>query len=923
MQCFVAFCLFMGVTSNAQIVVTNTNNSGAGSLRQAVADANAGEIITFGPLVLTAVELDSEITINKNLTITGGNGTINIVPTTISGDESTRIFMITNNAEVIVNNVIFTDGMAAQSGGAISAMSGTTLTLNNCTVRDSEAMGNDAAQGGGGIYTMGTLNLNGCLITNNEASGTSGSGGGVLIGTGGNMVAGTGNDALSTPTMISDNTASRAGGGIEGNSGANTTITLNGVQLVNNETGSNPGNGAGLHVTGAGNTEINNCTVTGNEAASEGGGLWNGTGTMTITDTTIEDNEAMGNDATNGGGGIYNLNNGTLIIRGCIINNNHATGTSGSGGGIFSDISSTLLVETSESQTQSVISNNTANRAGGGVEYNTAITEPGSIIGSATFNNVNFTGNSILTANPGNGGAYHITGPGTTNFSGGTISGNMAVQGGGLWNASGTMVLESITITDNEATGNAAPGTTASGDGGGGIYNVNGSVAISDTSFITQNRATGTAGSGGGIFSGGGNITVNNSNIENNSANRAGGGIEIITGTYILNNTMVTGNDVNGTAGTPAPGNGGGVHITGPLTDTTPVPVTTFTINGGRIDSNIAAREGGGLWNNSNATMIVDGVTMDGNTANGNSGDDGGGAIFNNNGTLMVTASTLSDNSAEGTSGRGGAIHINQGTATIMRSTISGNSANNFGGGIYNNGTLTVNAATIAFNDSGESGGGIYSNSNASMKNTIVAENQAETSGVNLFSSSETTISSEGYNFIAIDDTGALQFTEEDQKGTVELPLNAFLLPLASYENSVNEVHSFSCPSPVADRGDAEENETDQLGQEIFNNRRDIGAFEKQEICSELSVNNVIIAGKSSVYPNPSGTGMFNLQLHNNIADGSAVKVYEISTGKLIRQAVTTGMEMQLDLSDFSTGMYIMQITSGKTTENHKIMIGR
>ena len=46
--CFSALCLIALSTQAATITVTNTNDDGAGSLRQAIANANNGDTIHFG-----------------------------------------------------------------------------------------------------------------------------------------------------------------------------------------------------------------------------------------------------------------------------------------------------------------------------------------------------------------------------------------------------------------------------------------------------------------------------------------------------------------------------------------------------------------------------------------------------------------------------------------------------------------------------------------------------------------------------------------------------------------------------------------------------------------------------------------------------------------------------------------------------------
>ena len=53
----------------------------------------------------------------------------------------------------------------------------------------------------------------------------------------------------------------------------------------------NPGNGGGIHITGAGEVNIDGSTINNNTATNEGGGIWNsGTGSYTLTNSTISTN---------------------------------------------------------------------------------------------------------------------------------------------------------------------------------------------------------------------------------------------------------------------------------------------------------------------------------------------------------------------------------------------------------------------------------------------------------------------------------------------------------------------------------------------------------------------------------------------------------------------------------------------------------
>jgi CSLREA domain-containing protein len=183
-------------------------------------------------------------------------------------------------------------------------------------------------------------------------------------------------------------------------------------------------------------------------------------------------------------------------------------------------------------------------------------------------------------------------------------------------------------------------------------------------------------------------------------------------------------------------------HIIGSIS----VTITDMTIqNGLATDDGYGNKKnvyGGGILNDSASTLILKGITLSNNTAQGDVKAQGdvhvrGGGICNL-GTLEITKSTLSNNGTVGGSdGAGGANFNEAGTAIISSTTISNNIASGVtiggGGGVYNHvGVLEIEKSTISNNtastegDYGQ-GGGIENNGTLTITQSTISNNKATT----------------------------------------------------------------------------------------------------------------------------------------------------------------------------------------------------
>jgi len=330
-------------SANTALVVSTLADSGAGSLRQAMLDANAAagvDTITFTagltgtidvlsdlPRLTGGIDLHgpgaSVITIDGGWTEAGGpstghalfmldrlyiaDGASTISGVTITGGNGTNnedegsggaIQKFYGDANLTVADVVLSGNYAANDGGAINLYS----AAGTIVIRDSVISNNVAAEAGGALYLNNNENapleisITDVTITGNSA----------LYGGGGlYLVATSDSDQVMNVSMtrvtISGNDSIEAGGGVYANFQSG-QLTIADSTISNNTSGKE---GGGLNLA-ATNTSIMNTTIDGNSSQDGGGGIYShdddetsGSHVLTVSNSTISGNYA------DWGGGLY------------------------------------------------------------------------------------------------------------------------------------------------------------------------------------------------------------------------------------------------------------------------------------------------------------------------------------------------------------------------------------------------------------------------------------------------------------------------------------------------------------------------------------------------------------------------------------------------------------------------------------------
>ncbi len=263
--------------------VTNGNDSGEGSLRQAVLNANAiagADTIAFAGDTFTdanvpdVVELTGGmVDIASDLTLSGLGADVLIVRNTAAAGPASRVFNVASGSTVVMRGMTITGGNSINGGGIVVEGGATSLGLLHCVVTD-----NTAASAAGGIAAGpgSTLDIVHSTISNNTANGSGG------------------------------------GGGIDFD-GA--TLRVVNSTISGNRVPNGSDNGAGIW-TQAGTTTLINSTITGNLAGGAGsaGGLLAFAGsTVTVGNSIIAANQNNGTIPDVAGAAVLTSHGGNLV----------------------------------------------------------------------------------------------------------------------------------------------------------------------------------------------------------------------------------------------------------------------------------------------------------------------------------------------------------------------------------------------------------------------------------------------------------------------------------------------------------------------------------------------------------------------------------------------------------------------------------
>ena len=420
--------------------------------------------------------LNSGIAITRSMTINGNN-------TYIDGNHKARGLLISNNCEVIIENLTFKNCFDDVNGGAaIFLRSNSNLTLKNCKFIDNKVYNAN----GGAVICQNSANVNvyNCDFSNNIAIRESdlkweefkkGMGSAFCMGLNSKLnlydsVFKNCNAHLSTILVISH---------AEGNRQTSSFLARNCV-FENNTSKSN----GVVYIDELGQAEIQDSVFKNNRATESGGIVVFDASIFAIVKNCLFE----GNSAVRGGA-IFSIDFKGNLSNVSVINSNFSRNSVSEYGGAIYAKSTTLTIMNSN------FNGNTAKERGGAI-----CTREGTIkLSKSAFNK-----NSAA-----DGGAAYLTSD-KINVENTRFSQNSASQNGGaIYSKS-----NSQTIADSSFEANTAK------DKGGAVCSKEGTMKLSRSTF-NKNSAV----EGGAVYLNNNKITIDNTRLSQNTASQKGGAV--------------------------------------------------------------------------------------------------------------------------------------------------------------------------------------------------------------------------------------------------------------------------------------------------------------------------------------------------------------------------------------------------------------
>ncbi len=756
----------------ATYTVTNANNSGAGSLRDAINQANANpgadtiDFDTAGVFSTTqTITLGgTQLVITGALTIDAPSAAGRRV--TIDANDGSRVMRVelTGSGTVTLRHLTLQRGNTTDDGGGIQMASaaGSTLelvdcVLNSCIARDGAGIdaqdssliltnttisSNEATRDGGGVFTRGTVTLAGSSLNYNYAA----SDGGGLHSDGatgtitdttfsGNHAARgagiftVGSSAITMKRgLLYNNTATGDGGALR--AGGSSAVTLLAVEVDRNTAA----NGAGISVRSA-TLEATNCLITSNVCTGSGGGIHFRSGTAVLKNCTVADN-----DSPNDGQGIRTERNGMSV------GNTVITGgiTTPDLAGSFLSLGHNLisLPGTATGFTNGVDGDIVGNgfiALDAGLVSGTYAPQPRSRCVEA--------GDSALVTNPPYGALPFVDFRGNPRIRSvvdiGAIEAPFVAVVTNAADSGPGSLRDALTSAPTDISFDPAFfGTTLR------------TITLTSGQIALNTDITLTAPDIGVIVSG-----TNSSRVFN-----------VTGGAVTLRRVRVI--DGNST------GDGGGIRVVN--------NGTTLTLDESGVSNCTATGRGGGVFAENTVTLSITNSTFSGNVAF----DNGGGINLNTGATMNLTNSTVSTNT---TRVNGGGIFVLGSTATLINCTVADNTAD------------SDNAAPL-----GDGGGIRRASGTVNVGNTIVGRN-TDSSTTTVHPDVSGVFTSLGNNLIGktngLDTGSGTPFqngVNGDLAGTIASPLAAGLNALQQNPaNSPTRVHPLQAGSPARNAGSA------------------------------------------------------------------------------------------------------------------------